>query len=123
MRNGSSLPVSDKLFPPLNVACLIAEFHLRRVGLSVASVSYHPPEGPLSSLQGHVNLNNNPRIPNPTALFNPNLCRDAFLHAFNVTDHADHLAAGVERVEGIQGDVQGIGVEGAEAFVEEERVD
>jgi len=40
-----------------------------------------------------------------------------------VADHADHLAAGVERVEGVEGDFQGVGVERAEAFVEEERVD
>ena len=49
-----------------------------------------------------------PRIADPSALFNPNLCRNPLLHAVDVADGADHLAAGVER---------------AEAFVEEERVD
>ena len=62
-------------------------------------------------------------MPNPAALFNANLRWDAFLHAFDVADDADHLAAGVQRVEGVQGDVQRVGVDGAEAFVEEERVD
>lgn len=48
------------------------------------------------------------------------------MHSFmpsTLADNADHLAAGVERVEGIQREVQRVGVEGAEAFVEEERVD
>lgn len=40
-----------------------------------------------------------------------------------MADDADHLAAGVQGVEGVEGDFQGVGVEGAEAFVEEERVD
>jgi hypothetical protein len=40
-----------------------------------------------------------------------------------VADDADHLAAGVQGIEGVQGDVQHVGVDGAEAFVEEERVD
>jgi len=39
-----------------------------------------------------------------------------------VAEHAGHLAAGVEHVEGIQREVQGVGIEGAEAFVEEQRV-
>jgi hypothetical protein len=55
----------------------------------------------------------------PRPLFSPNLHRDTFLHIFYVADHVDHLAAGVERVEGVQGNVQRVGVEGAEAFVEE----
>ena len=58
-------------------------------------------------------------MPNPAALFNADLRWDAFLHTFDVADDADHLAAGVQGVEGVQGDVQGVGVEGAEAFVEE----
>ena len=61
-------------------------------------------------------------MPNPAALFNANLRRDAFLHAFYVADDADHLAAGVQCVEGVERDVQRVGVEGAEAFVEEQRV-
>ena len=40
-----------------------------------------------------------------------------------MADDADHLAAGVQDIEGVQGDVQRVGVDGAEAFVEEERVD
>ena len=64
-------------------------------------------------------LNPQLRIPNPAALFHPNLRRDTFLHAFDVADDADHLAAGVEGVEGVEGDFQGVGVEGAKAFVEE----
>ena len=62
-------------------------------------------------------------MPNPVPLFNPNLRRDAFFHAFDVADDADHLAAGVQGIEGVQGDVQRVGVEGAEAIVEEQRID
>ena len=68
-------------------------------------------------------LNPQLRIPNPATFFHANLRGNAFLHAFDVADDADHLAAGVEGIEGVEGDFQGVGVEGAEAFVEEQRVD
>lgn len=45
------------------------------------------------------------------------------LSRFDVADDADHLAAGVQAVQGIEGDVEGGAVQGAEAFVEEQRVD
>ncbi|MNY56084.1 hypothetical protein D3C86_1921260 [compost metagenome] len=51
------------------------------------------------------------------------LHRNPFLHRLDVADHADHLAAGIQAVEGVQGDFQGFAIEGAEAFVEEQRVD
>lgn len=73
--------------------------------------------------QRFLGLNPQPRIPNPAAFLNPNLRRNTLLHAFHVADDADHLAACVEGVEGVEGDFKGVGIEGAEAFVEEERVD
>ncbi len=58
----------------------------------------------------------------PAAFIYANLGGNAFFQAFYVADDTDHFAAGVERVQGAEGDFQGVAVEGAEAFVEEEGV-
>ena len=58
-----------------------------------------------------------------TPFFNPDLRCDAFFHAFDVADNADHLAAGVERIEGIEGDFQSVAIQRAKAFIEEKRID
>ena len=39
-------------------------------------------------------------MPNPSAFLNPDLRRKAFFQAFHMADDADHLAAGVQGVEG-----------------------
>lgn len=48
------------------------------------------------------------------------LHRNALFQAGDVADDADALAAGVETVQGGEGQVETVGVERAEAFVEEE---
>ena len=58
-----------------------------------------------------------------TAFINADLDRNAFLQALHMADHANGLAAGVERIECCERDFQRLAVECAEAFVEEERVD
>ena len=62
-------------------------------------------------------------MPDAAALVHADLGGDAFLEAFDVADDADHLAAGVEGVERGEGGFEGVAVEGAEAFIEEERID
>ena len=51
------------------------------------------------------------------------LHRDALLQRLDVADYADHLAAGVEGIQSVQRHLQGFAIEGAEAFVEKQRVD
>ena len=59
-------------------------------------------------------------MPDAAAFVYLDLCRDALFEPFDMADDADHFAAGVQRVEGVEGDVQRIAVECAEAFIEEE---
>ncbi len=51
------------------------------------------------------------------------LGRDAFAQMGDVADHPDHAATLPEGVEGVHHVVQGLGVEGAEALVHEQRVE
>src|SRR5688572_29807476 len=48
---------------------------------------------------------------------------DAVAHLGDVTDHADHAATVAQGVEGVHHVIEGVGVEGAEALVDEERVE
>ena len=50
------------------------------------------------------------RMPDAAALVHFDLRRDAFFEPFNMADNTDHLAAGVQRVERIEGDVQRVTV-------------
>ena len=65
-------------------------------------------------------LNHHARIPDAAALFDPDLCGNALFQAFDVADDANHLAAGVQRVERIERDFQRVAVERAEAFVQKQ---
>src|SRR6202022_322917 len=47
---------------------------------------------------------------------------DALFKRFHVTDHANHLAARIQRVEGVQRDFQCLAIERAETFIEEQGV-
>ena len=57
------------------------------------------------------------------ALIDLDLRRNAFLQAFDMTDDADHLAAGVEGIKRGQCNFQCVGIKRAKTFIEEERVD
>ena len=57
------------------------------------------------------------------AFIDTDLDRNTLLQAFHMADHANGLAAGVECVEGIERNFQGVAIKRAEAFVEEKRVD
>ena len=62
-------------------------------------------------------------MPHATAFLHPHLHGDAFLERLHVADDADHLAAVVEPVQRGECDLQRVGIERAEAFVEEQGVD
>ncbi|MNW70373.1 hypothetical protein D3C74_496570 [compost metagenome] len=45
------------------------------------------------------------------------------MHFLYVGNHRDLAALGLQAVEGIHGQLQGFGIEAAEAFVDEQRLD
>ena len=58
-------------------------------------------------------LHHQPRMPNPAAFLDLDLRGNTLFQCFQMADDADHLAAGVERVECGEGDLQGITVQRA----------
>src|SRR6201999_2717613 len=57
------------------------------------------------------------------ALFNPDLDGNALMHRLDMADDADLAALAMQPLQSIDGDVERVGIETAEALVDEQRVD
>src|SRR5471032_2367566 len=63
------------------------------------------------------------READPHTFCDSDLQRNALFERFHVTDHANHFAACVQRIECVERNLQRLTVERAETFIEEQRVD
>src|SRR5471030_3273133 len=63
------------------------------------------------------------READPHAFRDSDLQRNALFERFHMTDHANHFAARVQRIERVERNLQRLAVERAETFIEEQRVD
>lgn len=73
------------------------------------------------SFQPEVRLQ--PADAEPVDLFHFDLHRNALFHRLDVADHANGFTGSIQAVQCVQRGIEGFGVQRAEAFVEEQRVD
>ena len=61
-------------------------------------------------------------MPNAATFFYPDLRRNTLFHRLDMADDANHLATGVERIEGGQRNFQRVAIERAKTFVKKKRI-